>query len=962
MKYLFKFGLSAFLLCLTMLTYAQTDTTINFTVAGNCGLCKQRIEKAAKIKGVSSADWDPSTGVANINFDSSKATVREIKQAIAAVGHDTDEIRADDNVYEKLHECCLYERQSQGSTSSKTSNLLTTGIQTISFNTAGVCEMCKKRIEDAARIDGVQDAKWDAKSRITTVRFDVSKTTITQIKQAIVNKGHDTDEFKTMNDTYDKLPDCCKYEREQTNTKKSESNAHSMTHEDHDHMIRGVVVKENQKGELTPIPGVNIFWLENQNIAVQSNQNGVFDLKHEEEYKNIVVSFVGMQPDTILVKNLHDILVIHAKDNVLEEVVVSRKQKTNYISKLNPNRVETITAKELFKAACCDLSESFETNASVDVVSSDAVTGSKQIQLLGLSGVYTQLTVENMPGPRGFAGSLGLNSMAGPWIESIQISKGMGSVANGFESMSGQINVELKKPNNTDQLHFNIYGNNMGRGDVNLNLAHKISDRWSVGLLLHDNFMYNKNMNFSNNGFRDMPVGNVFSGVNRWTYENGQGLITQFGLKYLRDDRIGGEIEFNERTDIGTKNRYGLGFDIKRIEGFAKIGYIFPNHKLRSIGLQVSGSHYEQDSYFGLTTYDNEQQSGYVNFLYQDVFGSVKHKYRAGASISYDKYKELLLNYGFNRKETVSGVFAEYTYAPNENFDAVLGLRQDYNSIYGWFTTPRAVIRYAPALGTTLRLSSGRGQRTANIFAENMGIFASSRTIDPVNLTSTKGTAYGLNPEVSWNTGFTIDQDLRLFGREAGLSAELFHNRFSNQVVVDLENPRTVSFYNLEGKSYSNSLQTEFRFMPLAHLEARFAYRFLDVQTDYNQGRLQKALTAKHRGFMNLGYNLHNGWSFDYTLNTVGKKRLPSTAANPEQYQLSNYSDAYITMNAQISKSLGVTKNFTIYIGGENLTNFYQKDPILAFDDPFGQYFDTNLLWGPISGRLFYAGLRYTIK
>ncbi|MGO1242560.1 MAG: TonB-dependent receptor domain-containing protein [Sphingobacterium sp.] len=957
MKHLLRLTLSVLSLFLILSTYAQTETNISFKVAGNCGLCKQRIEKAAKIKGVASAEWTAATQMANIQFDSSKTTATAIKQAIAEAGHDTDEIRAENDVYEKLHECCLYERLPRNDHTGMALGVSSTGIQTISFPTSGVCKMCKKRIEESARIDGVKEVEWELTNGITTVTFDGSTTNASQIKQAIAQQGHDTDDFKAPDDTYLALPDCCKYQREG-----AAANEHPTEHSDHEHMLRGVVVKENDKAELTPIPGVNISWLENPNITIQSNQSGVFELKHEPGFETIVVSFVGMQADTITVKNLHDILVIHAKDNVLEEVVVSSAQRTNYISKLNTNRVETITAKELFKAACCDLSESFETNGSVDVVNSDAVTGSKQIQLLGLSGVYTQLTVENMPGPRGFAGPLGLNSMAGPWIESIQISKGMGSVANGFESMSGQINVELKKPNNTDQLHFNLYANNMGRGDVNLNLAHKINDKWSVGMLLHDNFMFKKDVNFSDNGYRDIPAGNVFSGVNRWTYENGQGLIAQFGVKYLRDDRTGGEIDFNENTDKLTTNRYGLGFDIKRVEGFAKIGYIFPNHRLRSIGLQLSGSHYEQDSYFGLTTYDNEQQSGYANFLYQDVIGSVKHKYRAGLSVSYDKYNESILNNRFKRTETVSGAFAEYTYAPTENFDAILGLRQDYNSIYGWFTTPRAVVRYAPTTGMTLRLSSGRGQRTANIFAENMGIFASSRSINLTELSTTDGTAYGLDPEVSWNTGITADQEFQLLGRQAGISVELFHNRFSNQVLVDLEDPSAVSFYNLTGKSYSNSLQTDFRFMPVAHLEARFAYRLLDVKTDYQKGRLQKALTAKHRGFMNLAYNLHTGWSFDYTLNAVGKKRLPSTQGNPERYQLSDYSDSYLTMNAQVSKSLGASKNFTVYVGGENLTNFYQKDPILAFDDPFGDYFDTNLLWGPISGRLFYAGIRYTIK
>ena len=830
--------------------------------------------------------------------------------------------------------------------------------RTITFEVAGNCAICKQRIEKAAKINGVSQAIWNMQDGLATVVFNPDITSDTNIKQAIADAGHDTDEVRAEQEVYENLHECCLYDR-LGEEKADDQNA---THHDHEHIIRGVVVQENNRGDLTPIAGVNVRWLENPTTQIQSNGEGVFDIKHQSGYKHLVVSYSGMQPDTIKVKNLHEILVIRAKDNILGEVVVSRRQRTAYVDKLNANRVETITARELFKAACCDLSESFETNASVDVVASDAVTGAKQVQLLGLSGIYTQLTVENLPGPRGFASPLGLNSMAGPWIEAIQISKGMGSVANGFESMSGQINVELKKPNQTDRLYFNAYANNMGRTDVNLNLAQKLNDKWSVGLLLHDNFMYNKNMNFSNNGYRDMPVGNTFSGINRWHYEDGKGLIAQFGIKYLSDDRTGGEIDFDKKTDRLTTNHYGLGFDIDRVEGFAKIGYVFPSNKLRSIGLQLSGSHFRQNSFFGLTTYDNEQNSGYANLLYQDVIGNVQHKYRAGLSVSYDKYNENILQHVFDRTETVSGAFLEYTYTPNEKFDAVLGLRQDYNSIYGWFTTPRAVLRYAPGSTTTFRLSTGRGQRTANIFAENLGIFASSRAIDYGQLAHQNGTAYGLKPEVSWNTGFTVDQDFRLFGRESGISLELFHNNFQNQVIIDWENPRAVSFYNLDGKSYSNSLQAEFRVMPLPHFETRLAYRLLDVKTDYREGRLQKPLTAKHRGFLNMAYNLHSGWSFDYTLNVVGEKRLPSTADNPTAYQLASYSDAYVTMNAQISKSFGAEKNFTIYLGGENLTNFYQKNPILAFEEPFGNHFDTNLLWGPITGRMFYTGVRYTIK
>ncbi|MBD1431166.1 carboxypeptidase-like regulatory domain-containing protein [Sphingobacterium litopenaei] len=860
-----------------------------------------------------------------------------------------------------------------------TTNIFAQTDSTATFEVSGNCGMCKSRIEKAAKLTGVESAIWNIEDHKITVKYNFSKVKLASIQQAIAQAGHDTPLFQAPDEVYNKLHECCEYERMGENhtthehdgdddhdhdhdahAKENGTDNHEEDH-NHEHIITGVVVNEDNKASLTPISNVNVKWLEGPKAQVTSNENGVFKIKHDKGNKHLVFSYAGMQPDTIEVKNLHEVLVVHAQNNVLSEVVVSRRKKSSYINALSANRAEILTAQELFKAACCDLSESFETTVSVDVVSNDAVTGSKQIQLLGLSGIYTQLTVENLPGPRGFATPLGLNSIAGTWIESIDISKGIGSVVNGYENMAGQINVELKKPHNSERLFFNAYANNMGRTDVNLNLAQKINDHWSVGLLLHDNFMYNKNMNFSDNGFRDIPVGNLFSGINRWHYENGKGTIAQFGIKYLKDDRTGGQVNFDKSRDKGKTDIYGLGFDNERIEGFAKIGYVFPQNRLRSIGLQLSASNYKQDSYFGLRNYNSEQTNGYANLIFQDIIGSVTHKYKVGASMTYDKYKEDIESNNFDRIETVSGLFAEYTFSPSENFDMVLGLREDYNSLYGWFTTPRLVARYNPFTGNTIRFSTGRGQRTANIFAENMSILASSRTLDYAALKNNQD-AYGLRPEVSWNTGITIDQNFQLFGRESGVSVELFHNNFQNQVVIDWENPRTVSIYNLDGKSYSNSLQAEFRFMPAPHFEARMAYRLLDVQTDYKDGKLQKPLTAKHRGFVNLAYNLHSGWSFDYTFNTVGPKRLPSTSANPSAYQLANYSNAYITMNAQISKSFGADKNFTIYVGGENLTNKFQKDPILAFDQPFGQYFDTNLLWGPITGRMFYTGIRYHIK
>lgn len=826
---------------------------------------------------------------------------------------------------------------------------------TSTFSVAGVCGMCKARIEKAADGSGLTNARWEARTQLLTLTHDATFD-VEAARQRILAAGHDVDNQTAPQDAYGKLPACCQYH--------DEKNVHKTDGQviQDDHTVTGVVMQENNRGELSPIENANVQWLEDASVSVRSDESGVFRIAHEAHYQRLLISYAGLQPDTVTVADPREVVMITAKDNVLAEVTVSARRRSNYIAALSPTRLEILTGQELFKAACCDLSESFETNASVDVVSSDAVTGSKQIQMLGLSGNYTQLTVENLPGPRGLATPLGLNSISGTWIESIQIGKGIGSVVNGFENIAGQINVELKKPGTSERVFFNAYGNNMGRTDVNLNLSHTFNERWAGSLLLHDNFMYNKNMNFSNNGFRDVPVGNLFSGVTRWKYEDGRGLILQFGVKFLSDDRTGGEIDFNPATDKLTQNKYGLAFDIERYEAFAKIGYVFPQHTQRSIGLQLSGTSYNQTSYFGVRTYDAKQRNAYANLIYQDVIGTVVHKYRTGLSMQYDRYDERYVADRFARTEMVPGAFFEYTYSPSDKFDAVAGIRGDYNNLYGWFATPRVHLRYQPIAGTTFRVSGGRGQRTANIFAENTAALASARIVR-IAAANTAENAYGLQPEVAWNTGVSFDQSFRLFNREASFSTEFFRNDFSNQVVVDYENPRELNFYNLDGRSYSNSVQTELRFMPLSHFETRMAYRFFDVKTMYGDELLQKPLVARHRGFLNLAYNTHSGgWHFDYTLNITGQKRLPSTAANPVDYQMPDYSKAYMTMNAQVSKTIGKARPIDLYIGGENLTNFFQQHPVIAADQPFSEFFDTSMLWGPLTGRMFYAGVRFSIN
>jgi outer membrane receptor for ferrienterochelin and colicin len=544
-------------------------------------------------------------------------------------------------------------------------------------------------------------------------------------------------------------------------------------------------------------------------------------------------------------------------------------------------------------------------------------------------------------------------------VESIQLNKGVGSVANGFESIAGQINVELKKPEKAERFYANAYVNNIGKTDLNMVLAQPIGKKWSTALLLHDNFLKNKNIDFNDDGFRDMPTGNQFSVVNRWKYEDGKGFLTQFGFKMLLDNRTGGQSAFDPDEDKFTTNNYGLGINTKRYEGFAKIGYVFPEKKYKSIGLQLSAFKHEQDSYFGMTAYDAKQNNFYANLIYQSIIGNTNHKFRTGLSISADKFNEDFRSSNYKRTEIVPGAFFEYTFTPTDKFSVVAGWRSDYNSLFNWFATPRLHIRYELVKGTTVRLSAGRGQRTANIFAENTAVFVSARQINIVSAAT--GKAYGLNPEVAWNKGISFDQKFKLFNRDALLSVDYFRNDFKNQVMVDLEDVRQVRFYNLAGKSFSNSFQAELNLEPARKFDIRLAYRLFDVKTTYGNLLLQKPLTAKHRAFINLAYET-SGWKFDYTFNYNGSKRIPSTAGNPVPFQRATTSPDYLYMNAQVNKMVGKKNPLELYLGGENLGNFFQEDVIVSSGQPFSNFFDASLVWGPASGRLIYAGFRYKIK
>ncbi len=726
--------------------------------------------------------------------------------------------------------------------------------------------------------------------------------------------------------------------------------------------IKGQILEETTDNDTVELAGANVYWL-NTTIGTVTDFDGKFALPYKEDYKKLVISYVGFKSDTLNISSNKAITHTLKPTSSLDEVTVVSRKKATTKSYLNAENTLFVSSEELLKAACCNLSESFETNPSIDVNFADAVTGTRQIKMLGLTSPYILIAMENIPTVRGAAQAYGLSFTPGTWVESIQITKGAGSVVNGYESIAGQINAELQKPTTDDKLFVNFYAGSNERLELNTHINTKVSDKWSTGLYLHGN-THNKEHDVNNDGFLDMPKYNQINVMNRWQYTNPEkGFVSFFNVRYLNDEKQTGELDFDPKTDKLTTNNWGSEINTKRFDISGKLGYVNPEIPWQSVGFQFAYSNHQQDSYFGLNTYDIDHNSIYSNVIYNSIISDSRHKIKTGLSFTYDRYDEAVILNNYKRTDNSVGAFFEYAFDNLDNLNVTAGLRVDNHNRLGTFVTPRLHARYTPWEKSALRFSFGRGKRTANIFAENQNIFATSRTI---NILNTNGDIYGLDPEIAWNYGVSFLQGFNLFGRRGDVAVDFYRTDFKNEIVVDWENPQELNFYNLEGDSFANSFQTEINYEPFNHFDIRMAYKLYDVKTDYVSGKLEKPLTPKHRIFANASFETHKPegeakqWKFDVTYNWLSAQRYASTQSNSIQYQLPEKTPTLGTFNAQITKVF--SDKFEIYVGGENITNVRQDNPILGADNPFGSNFDTTFVYGPIFGSMYYTGLRYKIN
>ena len=716
-----------------------------------------------------------------------------------------------------------------------------------------------------------------------------------------------------------------------------------------------IIFKEGN--ETSALYGANIYWL-NTKEGVISDQQGKFSIKRNIESDKLIISYLGFKNDTILINDQNKFIVHFLKpdtQNTLDEVTLV-KRKTIGRSYFQTQNVINVNSSELLKAACCNLSESFETNPSIDVNFSDALTGTKQIKMLGLKSPYLLITEENIPSVRGASQFYGLTFTPGTWIESIQISKGAGSVANGFESISGQINSELKKPFSDFPFFLNLYGSANGRFEFNSHFNKKISDKLFTGVYFHGN-QRDQKIDLNQDNFLDLPISKQINILNRWQFiDTEKGIISFLSFRFLNDDKLMGNKFYVPKKS----NRFlvwGSEVDTERIDTSFKLGYVSPELPYKSLGFQVSYILHDQIGSYGYRTYDVKHESFYTNFVFNSIIGNTKNKFKAGINITRDNYHEKIDKFYYNRIDSSLGGFFEFNYDNLNNLSLIAGLRIDNHNRMGLFMTPRVHLRYLPFKETILRLSIGTGRKVSNIFAENQSLFGTNRLIEIEN---NGGGIYGLSPEKALNYGFGINQKFLLFNRPLNLFIERYTTRFIDQVIVDWEESRKIAFYNLKGKSLSNNFQIEIDYAPTNLLSIRLAYKDYDVKADYRNGFLNVPMIAKNRFFSNVSFeterSLKGGqWRFDFTQHFVGKQRL---LVNREDF-LKGFSPSYNIINSQITRAINY--ELELYFGSENIGNYTQANPIVDLENPFGPDFDTSQVYAPIFGRMFYLGLRWNL-
>lgn len=715
----------------------------------------------------------------------------------------------------------------------------------------------------------------------------------------------------------------------------------------------------NEKNE--PLAGASVYWMD-ASVGVSTGNKGEFEISTKNTtIKKLIASYVGHVSDTIEVGYQSFVVFRLAETGKLNEVVVKAEREGVMISDARPIKTEQITQLELRKSACCDLAGCFETQTTVQPQTTNVITNSKELRILGLSGVYNQILIDGFPMIQGLSYTYGISSIPGTVVDNIYVSKGANSVLQGFESISGQINVETKDPEKTDRLFLNAYTNSFLEKHFNANYAFKLG-KWSNVTALHTVQPANRT-DRDNDDFLDLPLLTRYMISSKWKYGNDKnwGWNSIIGLRYLNEERIGGQTSFNAATDKGSTRVYGQSVNMSQPEIWTKTGYRFNDQ--HNIVLFTSAFHQQQQSYFGTVNYAARQTNVYANMQYELNYGN--NELKTGISYRHLQLKEdigftdtfLLRTYAgrYRRLENIPGLFAENTMRFfNNKLTWIAGIRGDHHNQFGFHLTPRTLLKYDIAPQTIVRASVGTGWRTVNLFSENIGLLVSSRDIV---------FAGQLQPEKAVNVGINLTQKFQTKDNQLSgyFSADFYRTDFQNQIFPDYDtDPTKAIINNFTGTSISNGFQAELYLKIFQRFEWKAGYNFLDVYRKIGSTRQLLPFNPRHKMLTTFSYKpISNQFHIDVNVHWYGQQRLPDTKANPVEFRRPDFSQPYTVVNAQITRNF---KQLEVYAGCENIFDFRQLQPIVSWQNPFSPYFDTSSVWGPTRGREVYVGVRIKLK
>ncbi len=709
--------------------------------------------------------------------------------------------------------------------------------------------------------------------------------------------------------------------------------------------------------------GALLRW-KDTNIGVYADEEGNFSIQQMDTTALLVVSYVGYLPVEItILPSENDITITLSGIVALSDVEIRAHVKDHFTSTLGIRAIEQISSGELRKAACCNLSESFETNGTVNIAYNDAVTGTKEIEMLGLRGLYTQLSIDNRPTLSGLVTPFALDYIPGTWLQSISVAKGTGSVLNGSNSISGQINLSIVKPNEDKPIFVNAYVSSMRRAELNVHLNKKFNDKISTGLLLHGNLL-NKAQDTDDDTFMNIPLRKQLNGMYRLFYNNKKDIEGNFNIHALIDQLNGGQFIHNQ--DSPNDKLFTTDQLVKRIEFFGNTGYVGFDEPYKSIGSKYHVNMMSMRALLGQKEYTGEQKGASLDILHATAIRNPLHKLTFGVNGEYNLINEKLYdalhqyNYTNNWEEKIASGYAEYSLdnaspETHRGWGVIAGMRLDYHSKFGWIAVPRLNVKYNFSENLVIRFTAGRGYRTPRVLTDNFSSMVSNRIISIVE--SPKA-------EKAWNFGVNSGYNFTLAGREASMNIDIFHTTFQNQYVYDAEQSvEKIVFYNLNGKSYANNVLLMLTYSLTDNFDVKVAAKTNDTRITYSDGVLRsQPLLPKYRALLSLDFKSNNKqWQSNITFQGVGKQRLPNNDGVPAEYLTTHPSTApaYLLVNAQVTyKAL---KNTEFYIGGENLTNYTQKQPIIAWQDTASPYFNAAQIYAPTMGARIYLGLRWWI-